>query len=402
MGRGNIFKQYVLGQAMMLNRAGSKALQEVLNSEIPKIENGKTANRSVEYSTVDDIAIIAVDGGMYKKNMNAQCMSIASYDTMIEYIDLAEKDDKVNTILFRVDTPGGFVAGADEVRHRIKSSQKKTITIYENMGASGGMWIFTASDELYATPVTELGSIGVKVAYEEDDEDKTVTIVSKNAMNKDCSLNGDCKEKIQTKIDQTEEMFFEVLFENTGWEQDKLVSLFNNGDTIPAEVAKDAGFIKEVIHFKPLMEKLTTSRVNSALAKIENKNTGESMENTVTEVNTTSNAEVVVENTEVNEQLAQMESKLKAMTTKNAKIVDMQQNFAEILKMGMNHEMSADTLAEMLSADTMNDAKAIMVDNLGDSKAFVSTNDASTPEVQKVTAQQKAAKHGIYIVNKGE
>jgi len=53
----------------------------------------------------------------------------------------------VDTILFIVDTPGGDVAGVDNVGDKIFKTKLNTVTLYENLGASGGIWAFSASDK---------------------------------------------------------------------------------------------------------------------------------------------------------------------------------------------------------------------------------------------------------------
>jgi ClpP class serine protease len=117
-----------------------------------------------------------------------------------------------------------------------------------------------------------LGLIGVVVAYEEEDIEtkaKKVELVSKNAPNKRCNLNGDCREKMQTMIDELEKDFFAVLEENTGFKMEQLVEIFENGGIIKAEVAKEKGFIKDIRHFSVLLETLKTTQ---GVARMENNN----------------------------------------------------------------------------------------------------------------------------------
>ena len=373
--RGNYFLQHVLGEPMMVSPSGFMKLKAILEAnEIPKVMDGvKVASESVAYSEIGDIAIIAIDGGMYKKDMSAMCMSVASYDKMVQCIDRAEANPSIKTILFRVDTPGGFVAGADEVRERIFTSPKKTITLYENLGASGGMWIFTASDELYATPGTDLGSIGVVVAYEEESEEngkKTIEIVSKNAPNKRCSLNGDCKDRIQKKIDEKEEMFFRVLEENTGFKQEQLIEIFDAGGVIKAEDALAANFIKDVIHFKPLMDKLILG-VNpasaDAQAKIEsNSNKGEDMaKDHVEELQAleATHAEAVQKLNATHTEALQ--ALTKEHETKMNEAVALRVNLSkEIFSMAFERGLDKETALSMLDKSSLESAKAFMVDNM--------------------------------------
>ena len=265
MPRGSMIKADVAGQFFAICPMKMEAYMNILNGpEISKAEAGvNVANNNVAYSVAKNIAIIAIDGAMYKKSFSGACgETVVSYPDIIKAIDKAETNTDIDTILFRVDTPGGSVAGAEEVRYRIKNSSKKTVTFFENLGASGGMWIFTAAQEIYASPITRLGSIGVVVAYEEEDPEtktKRIELVSKNAPNKRCSLSGDCKEKLQTMIDEIETDFFQALNENTGFAKEDLIQIFEKGGIIKAEIAKEKGFIKDIRHFSVLLSSLNSN-----------------------------------------------------------------------------------------------------------------------------------------------
>jgi len=260
--RNAILRSRMKKVPFMLHAPAMDSLLEMVNSETPRAEviTPIVANESVVYQKIRDIAIISIDGGMYKKDIGGMCSSVASYDTMVRYIDKAENDSEIKTILFRVDTPGGAVAGADEVEAKIYNSKKKTITLYENLGASGGIYIFTASKELYATESTMLGSIGVVVSYvEKEEEGKRIEIVSKNASNKRCSLNGTCKEEIQAMIDTYEEMFYDRVIKNTGFTAEKIQTTFKNGGMIFAKEAHEKGFLQGVTTFDALLKSLNVN-----------------------------------------------------------------------------------------------------------------------------------------------
>jgi len=258
--RNAVIRSQIAGQAFILCPRSMDALLEFANQDTPRAESvSQIANNSVTYEKQGSVAIISVDGGMYKKDIGGMCSSVASYDQMVQAIDKAEGDSEVRTILFRVDTPGGSVAGADEVGDKIFNSKKKTVCLYENVGASGGIWVFSAADELYATETTILGSIGVIVSYLEPTGDlgyKRVSIVSKNASNKDCSLNGDCRTKTQGMLDAYEAMFYSRVERNTGFDAERIKTVFNEGDVIFASDAKDAGFIKDIVTFDSLLSSL--------------------------------------------------------------------------------------------------------------------------------------------------
>src|SRR3546814_253973 len=75
---------------------------------------------------------------------------------------LAKKDLKA--IVLRVDSPGGSVLAADQIRSALMDAKSRGIPIVASMGnvaASGGYWISTAADRIIAEPSTITSSIGV-------------------------------------------------------------------------------------------------------------------------------------------------------------------------------------------------------------------------------------------------
>lgn len=261
MPRGDLIKTELLNQPFILCPAKMQTYMNVLSEGAIRTEQVGVANNNVVYTVADNIAVIAIDGAMYKKEFRGACgESVVAYPNIVKAIDTAEADNNIDTILFRVDTGGGSVAGAEEVRYRIKSSTKKTITFYENLGASGGIWIFTASDEIYAAPLTWLGSVGVVIEYEDKENKKTKQIVSDDSPNKRCELNGDCESVMQSMVNTIAQDFFNVLEENTGFKKAEIKEIFQNGGIIKAEIAKEKGFIKDIRQFSVLLGDIKSNK----------------------------------------------------------------------------------------------------------------------------------------------
>jgi protease IV len=88
----------------------------------------------------------------------------AAGDTISELIlkGLAENDLKA--LVVRVDSPGGSVLASEKIRQAILEAKGRGLPIVVSMGslaASGGYWVSTPGDVLFAEPDTITGSIGV-------------------------------------------------------------------------------------------------------------------------------------------------------------------------------------------------------------------------------------------------
>ncbi len=85
-------------------------------------------------------------------------------DSTAELIRRARLDDSIKAIVLRVDSPGGSATAAEIIRRecvRARKDGKPVVISMGSLAASGGYWISTASDEIWASPATITGSIGV-------------------------------------------------------------------------------------------------------------------------------------------------------------------------------------------------------------------------------------------------
>ena len=70
----------------------------------------------------------------------------------------------MKAVVLRVDSPGGSAFASDIIRDEIlalKASGKPVVASMGSLAASGGYWISAAADEIWASPTTITGSIGI-------------------------------------------------------------------------------------------------------------------------------------------------------------------------------------------------------------------------------------------------
>ena len=75
---------------------------------------------------------------------------------------LAEKNLKA--LVVRVDSPGGSAMASEQIRQAILQAKAQGLPVVVSMGslaASGGYWVSTAGDTIFAEPSTITGSIGI-------------------------------------------------------------------------------------------------------------------------------------------------------------------------------------------------------------------------------------------------
>ncbi|HET7609328.1 MAG TPA: signal peptide peptidase SppA [Gammaproteobacteria bacterium] len=85
-------------------------------------------------------------------------------DSTSELIRRARADDSVKALVLRVDSGGGSAFASDLILRELERFQETERPVVVSMGsvaASGGYWISMGADEIWASPTTLTGSIGV-------------------------------------------------------------------------------------------------------------------------------------------------------------------------------------------------------------------------------------------------
>ena len=85
-------------------------------------------------------------------------------DSVAGLIRQAREDDAIKAVVLRIDSPGGSATASEVIRRELALTRKAGKPVVVSMGsvaASGGYWIAMAADEVWASPTTITGSIGI-------------------------------------------------------------------------------------------------------------------------------------------------------------------------------------------------------------------------------------------------
>ncbi|MEE9434484.1 MAG: signal peptide peptidase SppA [Sphingorhabdus sp.] len=109
----------------------------------------------------DPIAVITAAGTIVDGEAGP---GTAAGESVSKLIYDAVEDDDVKAIVLRVDSPGGSVLASEQIRLALEAAKAKKLPIVvsmANLAASGGYWISTPADVIFAEPGTITGSIGI-------------------------------------------------------------------------------------------------------------------------------------------------------------------------------------------------------------------------------------------------
>ena len=107
------------------------------------------------------IAIVNIEGAIMT---GEAAYGIAGSDTIVKNIQSATKDEDIKAMVLRVNSPGGDVWASELITNALeefKNTGRPVVTSMGDVAASGGVWVTTNSDEIWAEEDTLTGSIGV-------------------------------------------------------------------------------------------------------------------------------------------------------------------------------------------------------------------------------------------------
>ncbi|HEY5776641.1 MAG TPA: signal peptide peptidase SppA [Xanthomonadales bacterium] len=115
----------------------------------------------VGYNDFKRIAIVVAEGEIVSGNHPAG--RIGSISTA-EQLRRAARDENVAAVVLRINSPGGDAYASEALRlelQQVRDLGKTVVVSMGNVAASGGYWMSMAADEVWASPATITGSIGV-------------------------------------------------------------------------------------------------------------------------------------------------------------------------------------------------------------------------------------------------
>ncbi len=121
----------------------------------------KIKEDEVKNTSKNKIAVINVEGAIMTGEVT---YGVAGSDTIVDNIQSATQDKSVKAMVLRVNSPGGSVWASELITNALKEFKDTGRPIISSMGdiaASGGVWVTTLSDEIFAEKDTLTGSIGV-------------------------------------------------------------------------------------------------------------------------------------------------------------------------------------------------------------------------------------------------
>lgn len=132
---------------------------------------GEVEDTGFCWSLSQGVALVQVDSPLVERGDEFCGVVWHGYDTLLQTFREALSDARVRGVFFRMDTPGGVVAGglpalAKFLRSAREAAGGKPIWVYADMACSAGSWISAQGDRIVAPSVGYVGSNGAVMVHE--------------------------------------------------------------------------------------------------------------------------------------------------------------------------------------------------------------------------------------------
>lgn len=182
-------------------------------------------------------------------------------------IRAAYSDAEVKAIVLDVDSPGGAAAGTPELGAAIRSMRggdKPIVAQVNALSASAAYWITSSTDEVIATPSSQIGSIGVITVHEEisqmlEAEGIRVSIIKAGEYKAEGNpvepLSDEARAYVQSMVDKYYDMFLTAVAEGRVVSKATVRDEYGKGRVMLAADALKAGMIDRVGTMRETLER---------------------------------------------------------------------------------------------------------------------------------------------------
>ncbi|MFM2424120.1 MAG: hypothetical protein RLZZ70_511 [Candidatus Parcubacteria bacterium] len=132
-----------------------------------------------------NIAVMPIDGMIMPFGNGYQYGDFVTTPKDVrDFIAALEYEYAIEGVMFEINSPGGTPVASEAIANAIALLEMPNIALIGDLAASGGYMVAAAADTIVASPMSDVGSIGVTMSYTEESEknkEEGVTYVPLNS-----------------------------------------------------------------------------------------------------------------------------------------------------------------------------------------------------------------------------
>jgi len=226
-----------------------------------------------------NIAVISIEGIILPFESYTDYPLVTTPRMIRNFIERAEADPYIQGLVFEINSPGGTPVAAADIAAMIRDSKLPSVSIIGDIGASGGYLAAAGAGHVVASPMSDVGSIGVTMSYldySKKNEDEGVSFIEINSApykdvgNPNRPLSDEERELLTQNIALIHEEFVTQIATYRDIERDQISEL-TNGLTIPGRKALEVGLVDSLggrgVALEALSAKLNLDQSDLAYCK---------------------------------------------------------------------------------------------------------------------------------------
>jgi protease IV len=215
---------------------------------------------SFGYTSVSDgscnIAVMPIEGIIMPWGNGIEYPEFAvTPNDVRDFLSLVSDDELfIEGVLFEINSPGGTPVASEDIAKQIKALELPSAALIGDMGASGGYMVASAADRIFASGMSDIGSIGVTMSYVEEslkNKEEGLTYVPlttgkfKDAGDPNKAISDEERAYFQGQLDTVNAEFINLVATNRGLGVDAVKALAD-GSTLIGQKAVDAKLIDQI------------------------------------------------------------------------------------------------------------------------------------------------------------
>ncbi len=204
-----------------------------------------------------NVAVIPLVGQLWASKADADAQTNTdqsdniSAEEVLQRIEQAANDDSIKGVVLRVDSPGGSPVGGEMIANALKRLDKPTVAVILDQGDSAAYFAATGASEIIASPLSDVGDIGVTMSYLDQSQQNaqqglTFEKISagkyKDVGNPDLPLTQADKAYLQANIDNNYQVLIGEIAQNRHLATSTVLKLAN-GASLTGQNALGTGLI---------------------------------------------------------------------------------------------------------------------------------------------------------------
>ena len=201
-----------------------------------------------------NIAVYPVEGVILPYYGIGDFELITTPESLESFMKTVEDEDEIEGVLVEVNSPGGTPVASARMADLLRNSSLPVMGMISDQGTSGGYMIAAATDYLLASPMSDVGSIGVNMSYVEEsqkNEDEGLTYVQlttgkfKDIGSPNRPITEEERRKLEADLQIVHNEFVALIAEYRGLSTEEVVALAD-GSSMPGVKALEANLIDEL------------------------------------------------------------------------------------------------------------------------------------------------------------